>query len=200
MAAEPDEDLQSLLSYTVTDAAAQLSSSDAARMADSTMAPLMAILKTCPGFDRARAVHEDAFISISAITRILGPAFSRHVDGLLPVLVQALSADADHTMSQLSISLTGDVFRFDPPNDSLADGNSSSFFYRVLNTVPSDYLDRLMPCLLAFTVRDVDLKTCVELVAVFGDIALSVGSQFQPYVSSVADWMQKLLLGTKGQV
>ena len=172
---EPDEELQSLLCITLPSVVTHLSAEDGPSACDSLMASLGAVLASCPDLAQSRSVHEDALLAVSSAARILGRSFESHMKVLMPILTQGLKNDADYIICQLCIGLTGDVFR-------------------ALECEGSPYLSSLMPLLMGVMDKKSDIKGMIELVAVYGDIALAVGADFEVYLKPVADYLQQMSL------
>ncbi|XP_064598231.1 importin subunit beta-1-like [Liolophura sinensis] len=164
-------DLQSLLCATLQSVLRKVTPEDAPKISDQIMAALLQMFQTSTG--KACGVQEDALLAVSTLTEILGENFIKYMDAFKPYLALGLKNYQEHQVCLIAVGVTGDICR--------ALGN------KILV-----YCDDIMMMLLENLGNDkVHRSVKPQILSVFGDIALAIGSCFKIYLDVVMSALQQ---------
>ncbi|KAL7746173.1 karyopherin Kap95 [Sorochytrium milnesiophthora] len=137
---------------------------DIAPASDRTMMVLLQILQNA---GKQSTVLEDAFIAVGALITVIEDNFKRYIDSFIPFLFSALQNHEEHQLCSIAVGLIGDICR-------------------ALNADVAPYVETFMNTLFA-NLQSATLHKDVKptVLAAFGDIALAIGSRFEPYLPHV---------------
>lgn len=162
-------EVQGLLCGALTTATHRLEKEHIVPYAD----PLMQSFLETFRLNRSAASLEDALMAIGAMADAIGSDFSRYMPHLMPILQEALSNVQHHQLCGVAVGVTGEICR--------ALGKqlcpyAEKIVYHLLEALKSATLDRsVKPTIL----------TC------FGDIAMSIKSDFEVYLKQVMECMKQ---------
>ncbi|GAA5883022.1 hypothetical protein JCM1840_004096 [Sporobolomyces johnsonii] len=118
-------------------------------------------------------VLEDAFLAVGAMTSALESAFHPYLPAFLPPLVNALGSHDEYQLCSIAVGLVGDICR-------------------ALGDASLPYCQGFMEVLLAALQSPV-LHRSVKppILSCFGDVALAVGSGFEPFLETTMGVLQQ---------
>jgi len=111
-------------------------------------------------------ILEDGFLVVGTMSSALGPDIQPYLDAFLPIIVAALKNHEDAALCTVSIGTIGDIAR------ALQEQTvqyAAAFVTLLLESLQSQVMSR--------TVK-------IQVLACFGDVALSIGSEFAPYLDT----------------
>ncbi|GAB1607726.1 importin subunit beta-1 isoform X1 [Argonauta hians] len=164
-------DLQSLLCATLQSVLRKVTAEDAPKISSPIMTALLQMFNTSCG--KSGGVQEDALLCVSTLVEVLGDNFLPYMPAFKPYLTLGLKNHAEYQVCQAAVGLTGDICR--------AVGN---------HIIP--YCDELMTMLVQ-NLGDETVHRSVkpQILSVFGDIALAIGSYFKNYMVVVLNTLQQ---------
>ncbi|KAL5279085.1 KPNB1 family protein [Megaselia abdita] len=156
-------DLQSLLCATLQSVLRKVDPEDAPKISDAIMTALLTMFDS----SKAGGVQEDALIAVSTLVDLLGEGFIKYMDAFKPYLYMCLKNNQEYQVCCAAVGLTGDICR--------------NLKGKVL-----PYCNDIMGMLLV-NLDNANLHRSVkpQILAAFGDVALSIGSNFVPYLDIV---------------
>lgn len=170
-------DLQSLLCATLQSVLRKVDANDAPQISDTIMTALLTMFSSNSG--KVGGVQEDALMAVSTLVDLLGEKFLKYMDAFKPYLFMGLKNHQEYQVCCAAVGLTGDLSRG-------------------LKTKIMPYCDEIMTLLLE-NLGNTNLHRSVkpQILSVFGDIALSIGPEFQKYLQVV---IQMLMHASQVQV
>ncbi|KAI0070966.1 ARM repeat-containing protein [Panus rudis PR-1116 ss-1] len=132
-------------------------------LADRIMTTVLNLIQSA---GKTSTVLEDAFLVVGALTAALEHNFAPYINAFLPFLYPALKAHEDAQLCTVAIGIIGDISR--------ALGEQSAQY---ANAFMSVLLENLQSEVLNRNVK-------ITILSCFGDIALAIGTQFEPYLST----------------
>lgn len=156
-------DLQSLLCATLQSVLRKVDPEDAPKISDAIMTALLTMFDS----SKVGGVQEDALIAVSTLVDLLGEGFIKYMDAFKPYLYMCLKNNQEYQVCCAAVGLTGDICR--------------NLKAKVL-----PYCNDIMGMLL-LNLDNANLHRSVkpQILAAFGDVALSIGSNFVPYLEMV---------------
>ncbi|KAH9948461.1 ARM repeat-containing protein [Amylocystis lapponica] len=109
---------------------------------------------------------EDAFLVVGSLASALEQHFQPYIQAFLPFLYPALKAHEDTQLCTVAVGVIGDISR------ALSEQSaqySNAFMSVLLENLQSDVLNR---------------NVKISILSCFGDIALAIGSAFEPYLNT----------------
>ncbi|KDN53633.1 putative karyopherin beta-1 subunit [Tilletiaria anomala UBC 951] len=109
---------------------------------------------------------EDAFLAVAAVISALEADFSKYLDAFLPFMVQSLQSHEEYQLCSISVGLIGDICR------ALGKGSApycETFVKVLFENLSSPTLNRSVK---------------PPILSCFGDIAIAIGAQFEPYLAT----------------
>ncbi|ERL93500.1 hypothetical protein D910_10789 [Dendroctonus ponderosae] len=156
-------DLQSLLCGTLQSVLRKVTPEDAPQISDAVMTALLTMFNS----NKSGGVQEDALMAVGTLVELLGENFLKYMDAFKPFLYLGLKNHQEYQVCGTAVGLTGDIFRA-----------------LKLKTLP--YCDEIMTLLLEnLGEPTVHRSVKPQILSVFGDIVLSIGSEFQKYLEVV---------------
>ncbi|RVE45161.1 hypothetical protein evm_010184 [Chilo suppressalis] len=170
-------DLQSLLCATLQSVLRKVTPEDAPQISDAIMTALLTMFAGNAG--KAGGVQEDALMAVSTLVEVLGEGFLKYMDAFKQYLYVGLKNHQEYQVCIAAVGVTGDICR-------------------ALKSKVLPYCDEIIYLLLE-NLGDPSIHRSVkpQILSVFGDIALSIGSDFSKYFDVV---MQMLLQASNAQV
>lgn len=170
-------DLQSLLCGTLQSVLRKVNAGDAPKISDPIMNALLTMFNT--NSMRSGSVQEDALMAVSVLVELLGDQFLKYMEAFKPFLYMGLKNHQEYQVCCVAVGLTGDICR-------------------ALKQLMLPYCDEIMT-LLVENLSNGALHRSVkpQILSVFGDIALSIGTDFQKYLPVV---LQMLMHASQVQV
>ncbi|KAL8564063.1 Importin subunit beta-1 [Nucella lapillus] len=164
-------DLQSLLCATLQSVVRKMTPEDAPRISDQIMTALLSMFQNTSG--KAGNVQEDALVAVSTLCEVLGDNFEKYVDALKPYLLVGLKNYAEYQVCLAAVGLIGDLCR-------------------ALGLKILPFCNELMMVLLEnLGNENVHRSVKPQILSVFGDIALAIGTNFKPYLDVVLTTLQQ---------
>lgn len=153
----------------------RLGDSDAAKpsllqAADHIMQGLLAVFSCNPG-----SVHEEAMLTVSAMTHPCGKSFVKYMESFYPVLDLGLQRHQDWQACKVTVGVLGDVCR------SIEEGVlpwANNIMTQLLNNLVNPEVDRVIK---------------PQILMAFGDIALALGDKFEPYLQPVLESLKSAM-------
>ena len=128
---------------------------------------LIDILDSCHDKGQPGLVKEDVLLTISALTATLDvDVMEQRMRSLLPHLKSGMKNNSDVSICQLSVALTGDIFR-------------------ALETRTIPYYQDVMDTLFDLLSQEPVLPVRAEIIAVFGDVIVAVEEHCKPDLEAV---------------
>ncbi|XP_030762652.1 importin subunit beta-like isoform X3 [Sitophilus oryzae] len=156
-------DLQSLLCGTLQSVLRKVTPEDAPQISDAVMTALLTMFNS----HKTGGVQEDAIMAVSTLTEVLGDGFLKYMDAFKPILYLGLKNHQEYQVCGTAVGLTGDIFR-------------------ALKIKALPYCDEIMTLLLEnLGEPTVHRSVKPQILSVFGDIALSIGTEFKKYLDIV---------------
>lgn len=139
-------------------------------LCDRLMGLLLQLISSAPKQD---PVLEDAFLCVGAITQAIEHDFTSYLPSFLPFLANALESYDEYQLCSISVGLIGDICRG-------------------LGEQSVTYCQGFMQILLA-SLQSSILHRSVKppILSCFGDIALAVGPQFEPFLDTTIGVLQQ---------
>ncbi|XP_056637242.1 importin subunit beta-1 isoform X2 [Diorhabda carinulata] len=158
-------DLQSLLCGTLQSVLRKVTPEDAPHISDAIMTAMLTMFNS--NSCKSGGVQEDALMAVSTLVEVLGENFIKYMDAFKPFLYLGLKNHQEYQVCGTAVGLTGDIFR-------------------ALKLKILPYCDEIMTILLE-NLRDQSVHRSVkpQILSVFGDIGLSIGSEFKKYLDVV---------------
>ncbi|KAK9692488.1 Importin-beta N-terminal domain [Popillia japonica] len=158
-------DLQSLLCGTLQSVLRKVSPEDAPQISDAIMTAMLTMFNS--NSCKSGGVQEDALMAVSTLVEVLGEGFLKYMDAFKPFLYIGLKNHQEYQVCGTAVGLTGDIFR-------------------ALKVKALPYCDEIMTLLLE-NLGDNSVHRSVkpQILSVFGDIVLSIGSEFKKYLDVV---------------
>ncbi|CAO3677794.1 unnamed protein product [Umbelopsis vinacea] len=140
-------------------------------VSDRIMTVLLQMLSTA---SKQSSITEDVFLAVGSLTTALDTDFTRYVQPFAPHLYAALQSPDEHQLCAIAIGLIGDICR--------ALGETSfpycqTFMQLLISNLQSPVLHS-------------DVKPAI--LSCFGDIALAIGAQFEPFLDVVMLALQQV--------
>ncbi|XP_015608846.1 importin subunit beta-1 isoform X3 [Cephus cinctus] len=158
-------DLQSLLCATLQSVLRKVTPEDAPQISDAIMTALLSMFNS--NSCKSGGVQEDALMAVSTLVEVLGEGFLKYMDAFKPFLCLGLKNHAEYQVCVTAVGLTGDICR-------------------ALKNKILPYCDEIMTLLLEnLGNNSVHRSVKPQILAVFGDIALSIGPEFKKYLDVV---------------
>lgn len=157
-------DLQSLLCATLQSVLRKMSTEDAPKISDYVMNGL---IKMFQATEKSGSVHEDALMAVGTLVEVIGEDFMKYMDVFRPFLLMGLKNHQEYQVCSTTVGLVGDICR------------------AVSNRI-QPYCDEIMTILIEnLSNGDVHRSVKPQILSVFGDVALAIGSAFKPYLEIV---------------
>lgn len=157
-------EMASLLCATLQSVIRKMTPEDAPQISDTVMTALMSMLSTG---GKSSGVQEDALMAVSVLVEVLGEKFLKYMEVFKPFMIAALANQSDYQVCSAAVGLVADMTR-------------------ALGKLILPYCDEIMMHLLGnLTNNDVHRSVKPQILAVFGDIALAIGSDFLKYLDVV---------------
>ncbi|EDV54520.1 importin subunit beta [Drosophila erecta] len=163
-------DLQSLLCATLQSVLRKVHEQDAPQISDAIMTALLTMFNSSAG--KSGGVQEDAFLAVSTLVELLGAQFAKYMPAFKDFLVMGLKNHQEYQVCCASVGLTGDIFR-------------------ALKDLMMPYANEIMTVLIN-NLAEPSLHRSVkpQILSAFGDVALSIGSNFLTYLNMVLDMLR----------
>lgn len=157
-------EMASLLCATLQSVIRKMTPEDAPQISDTVMTALMSMLSAG---GKSSGVQEDALMAVSVLAEVLGEKFLKYMEVFKPFMITALANQSDYQVCSAAVGLVADMTR-------------------ALGKLILPYCDEIMMHLLGnLTNNDVHRSVKPQILAVFGDIALAIGSDFLKYLDVV---------------
>lgn len=163
-------DLQSLLCATLQSVLRKVHEEDAPQISDAIMNALLTMFNSSAG--KTGTVQEDAFSAVATLVELLGSGFMKYMEAFKPFLHMGLKNFQEYQVCCAAVGVFGDICR------ALKN-----------NILP--YCDEIMQQLLA-NLNEPSLHRSVkpQILSAFGDVALSIGSDFAKYLNVVLELLR----------
>lgn len=160
-------DLQSLLCATLQSVLRKVRPEHAPQISDAIMTALLTMFSSNSG--KSGGVQEDAFLAVSTLVELLGVKFVKYMDAFKNFLFMGLKNHQEYQVCCTAVGLTGDICR-------------------ALKHEIIPYCDEIMN-LLFTNLSEPSLHRSVkpQILSVFGDMALGIGSEFIKYLNVVLE-------------
>jgi len=163
-------DLQSLLCATLQSVLRKVHEQDAPQISDAIMTALLTMFNSSAG--KSGVVQEEAFLAVSTLVELLGAQFAKYMPAFKDFLVMGLKNFQEYQVCCAAVGLTGDIFR-------------------ALKDLMVPYSNEIMTVLINnLTEPTIHRTVKPQVLSAFGDIALSIGNHFLPYLSMVLDMLR----------
>ncbi|XP_043466962.1 importin subunit beta-1 isoform X1 [Leptopilina heterotoma] len=170
-------DLQSLLCATLQSVLRKVSPDDAPQISDAIMGALLSMFNS--NSCKSGSVQEDALMAVSTLVEVLSEGFLKYMDAFKPFLFLGLKNHSEYQVCCAAVGVTGDICR-------------------ALKNKMLPYCDEIMTLLLENLGNNtVHRSVKPQILAVFGDIAFSIGPEFKKYLDIV---LQTLAQASQAQV
>ncbi|XP_017769525.1 PREDICTED: importin subunit beta isoform X3 [Nicrophorus vespilloides] len=156
-------DLQSLLCGTLQSVLRKVTPQDAPQISDAIMTAMLTMFNS----NKSGGVQEDALMAVSTLVEVLSEGFMKYMEAFKPFLYIGLKNHQEYQVCGTAVGLTGDIFR-------------------ALKIKALPYCDEIMQLLLE-NLSDSSVHRSVkpQILTVFGDIVLGIGSEFKKYLDVV---------------
>ncbi|KAI0033513.1 karyopherin Kap95 [Vararia minispora EC-137] len=134
-------------------------------LADRIMTDVLQLIQTAGA--KTSTVLEDSFLVVGSLAAAIEGRFAPYINAFLPFLHPALKAHEDTQLCTVAVGIIGDICR--ALGDQTA-GYAGAFVTVLLENLSSDVLNRSVK---------------IAVISCFGDIALAIGPQFEPYLETV---------------
>merc|ERR1719242_1761720 len=152
-------DLQSLLCSTLQRVLRKVEPADAPLISDSIMRALLQMFQSSVN-NKTGGVQEDALMAVSTLVEVLGEGFNKYMEAFKPFFLVGLKNTAEYQVCHAAVGLVGDICR-------------------ALSSTIIPYCDEIMTVLLEnLSNNEVYRLVKPQILSVFGDVALAVGSYF----------------------
>ncbi|CAH1388967.1 unnamed protein product [Nezara viridula] len=170
-------DLQSLLCATLQSVLRKMTPEDAPQISDTIMNALLQMFNS--NSCKSGSVQEDAIMAVSTLVEVLGDGFIKYMPAFQPFLCMGLKNHAEYQVCCAAVGLTGDICR-------------------ALKNKVLPYCDDIMRLLLEnLSDNSVHRSVKPQILSTFGDVALSIGSDFKKYLDVV---LHTLMQAAQAQV
>lgn len=157
-------EMASLLCATLQSVLRKMTPEDAPQISDAVMTALMSMLNTG---GKSSGVQEDALMAVAVLVEVLGDKFLKYMDVFKPFMTAALENQVEYQVMSAAVGLVADMTR-------------------ALGKQILPYCDEIMMHLLRnLGNNDVHRSVKPQILAVFGDVALAIGSDFVKYLDVV---------------
>jgi importin subunit beta-1 len=158
-------DLQALLCATLQSVVRKMNKQDVLTISDNAMTALLTMMNLRSG--QSSGILEDALMATGSVIEMLGNDFLKYFETFKPFLIEGLKNYEEQMVCQAAVGIVGDLAR--------------SLGGSLLN-----YCDEIMTALLAILSSD-DYQKFIkpQVLSVFGDIALAIGTGFKAYLGVV---------------
>lgn len=158
-------ELQSSLCATLQSVLRKFTTEDAAKISDAIMTTLISMFSS--NSCESGGVQEDAFMAVSTLVEVLGEDFLKYMEAFTPYLFNGLKNHAEYQVCGAAVGLTSDLCR-------------------ALKNKIFPYCNNIMTLLLEnLSNETVHRSVKLQILSVFGDIALSIGPEFKTYLDVV---------------
>ncbi|EDW75990.1 uncharacterized protein Dwil_GK15231 [Drosophila willistoni] len=163
-------DLQSLLCATLQSVLRKVREEDAPQISDAIMTSLLTMFQSSAG--KSGGVQEDAFMAVSTLVELLGIQFAKYMPAFKDVLIMGLKNHNEYQVCCAAVGVTGDICR-------------------ALKQLIVPYCDEIMSVLMN-NLAEPTLHRSVkpQILSAFGDMALSIGSDFLKYLNLVLEMLR----------
>ncbi|EIM80114.1 karyopherin Kap95 [Stereum hirsutum FP-91666 SS1] len=124
------------------------------------------VLRLIQSAGKASTILEDAFLVVGSLAAAIESKFAPYMQAFLPFLYPALKAYDDTQLCTVAVGIIGDITR--AVGDQSAQ-YASAFVTVLLENLSSEVLNR---------------NVKISILACFGDIALAIGPEFEPYLDT----------------
>ncbi|XP_034670181.1 importin subunit beta [Drosophila subobscura] len=163
-------DLQSLLCATLQSVLRKVHEQDAPQISDAIMSALLTMFNSSAG--KSGGVQEDAFLAVSTLVELLGVQFAKYMPAFKDVLIMGLKNHQEYQVCCATVGLTGDICR-------------------ALKEQMVPYCDEIMSVMMTNLAEPTLHRTVKpQILSAFGDMALSIGSNFLKYLSVVLEMLR----------
>lgn len=170
-------DLQSLLCATLQSVLRKVDAKDAPQISDAIMTALLTMFSSSSG--KVGGVQEDALMAVSTLVDLLGEGFIKYMDAFKEYLYMGLKNHQEYQVCCTAVGLAGDICRG-------------------LKNKILPYCDEIMTLLLEnLSNPSIHRSVKPQILSVFGDMALSIGTDFKKYLNIV---LQMLTHATQVQI
>lgn len=170
-------DIQSLLCATLQSVLRKVREEDAPQISDAIMTAILTMFNSASS--KVGCVQEDAYIAVSTLAELLGIKFLKYMDAFKPCLFMGLKNYQEYQVCCAAVGLTGDICR-------ALKAHVLPFCDEIMQTL----CDNLSQPSLHRSVKP-------QILSVFGDMALSIGTEFVKYLPVV---LEMLLHASRVQV
>merc|ERR1719242_2341938 len=152
-------DLQSLLCATLQSVLRKVEPQDAPLISDNIMRALLQMFQSSVN-NKTGGVQEDALMAVGTLVEALGEGFNKYMEAFKPFFLVGLKNTAEYQVCHAAVGLVGDICR-------------------ALSSTIIPYCDEIMTVLLEnLSNNEVYRLVKPQILSVFGDVALAVGSYF----------------------
>lgn len=163
-------DLQSLLCATLQSVLRKVREEDAPQISDAIMTAILTMFSSSAG--KSGGVQEDAFLALSTLVELLGFQFAKYMPAFKDFLIMGLKNHQEYQVCCACVGLTGDIFR-------------------ALKHLMVPYCDEIMSVLMNdLSEPNLDRSVKPHILSAFGDMALSIGSDFLKYLNVVLEMLR----------
>lgn len=167
------QDIESSLCATLQSVLRKVKSEDAPQISDAIMAALLTMFNSNSG--KAGGVQEDALMAVSNLVDLLGEGFIKYMEAFKPVLFEALRNFQDYQVCSIATGLVGDIARG-------------------LKIAILPYCDEFMTVLMQnLSNPEIHRDVKPQVLSVFGDISLALGTEFKKYLSPVLTVLKQIM-------
>lgn len=142
-------------------------------MADRIMTLVLQLIQSAA---KASTILEDAFLVVGSLAAAIESGFTPYMQAFLPYLYPALKAYDDTQLCMVAVGIIGDITR--AVGDQSAQ-YANAFVTVLLENLSSDVLNR---------------NVKISILACFGDIALAIGPEFEPYLETAMTVLRQAAL------
>jgi importin subunit beta-1 len=139
-------------------------------MADRTMTLILRLIEAA---GKTSTVLEDAFLVVGSLASALEHNFSPYIRAFLPYLYPALKTHEDTQLCMVAVGIIGDISRALGEQSAQYAG---AFMNVLLENLQSEVLNR---------------NVKISILSCFGDIALAIGADFQPYLDTTMNVLRQ---------
>jgi importin subunit beta-1 len=134
-------------------------------LADRIMTDVLQLIQTAG--TKTSTILEDSFLVVGSLAAAIEQHFAPYIQAFLPFLHPALKAYEDSQLCTVAVGIIGDICR------ALGDQTATyanAFVTVLMENLSSEVLNR---------------NVKISIISCFGDIALAIGPQFEPYLDTV---------------
>lgn len=167
------QDIQSSLCATLQSVLRKVKPEDAPAVSDAIMSALLMMFNSNSG--KAGGVQEDALMAVSNLCDLMNENFIKYMEAFKPFLYMALKNYQDYQVCSVAIGLVGDIAR-------------------ALKIGILPYCDEIMNMLMEnLSNPEIHRDVKPQVLSVFGDVALSIGSEFKNYLNAVLQVLSQVM-------